>query len=397
MDAVGKSDHVLVTFRKEWSVDAVATSLALARILSAKGKTVDVVADGFVPGKSVAFLPGVAAVRPEISNVRKFVISLDVSKTKIDELSYDVQGDKLRIFVTPKTGSFETKDVASEASDFRYDLIITVDTPDLPSLGRVFERHTDLFYAVPTVNIDHDPGNEQHGNINVVDITATSCAELVHRVHKDADRAVLDEHVATCLLTGLISKTRSFKTSNVTPHTLGLASELVSAGARREDIIQNLYRTRPLSTLKLWGRALARLKYDPVTRMAWTVLVRQDFVHAGAEEEHLPDVIDELIANAPEADIIGLIYEQEAADATGAVAGVCALVSTEKHADALGLVAPLRPDGHRRMARICFPGGRILDAERSVLKTVARTLGREREVAHLLTDADGVGKTAAVS
>lgn len=381
---VDKSEHVLIAFPKEWSIDAVATSLALARILSAQGKNVDIAADGFAVRKDIAFLPGSDKVKNELGRLRKFVISLDASDAKIGELSYDMKGDILKIYVTPKSGAFEPKHVSSKADDHRYDMIVTIDAPDLPSLGEVFQRHSDMFYDVPLVNIDNDAGNEQYGNVNVVDITASSCAEIVHRMHNDAGKTVLDEDIATCLLTGLISKTRSFKTATVTPGTLGYASELVSAGARRDDIIQNLYRTRSLSTLKLWGRALARLKYDPATKMAWSVLVRQDFVHSGAEEEHLADVIDELIANSPEADIIGLIYEQESSEKVGEVGGICALVSTERHADALGLVAPLRPEGSRKMARICFPGGNILEAERSVLATVARSLGKDTNVAHLI-------------
>lgn len=383
-DLVAKSEHVLIAIPKEWSIDAVATALALSKALTAQGAHVDVVADGFSVRKDVAFLPGADAVKNEIGRLRKFVIELDASDTKVGELSYDMKGDKLRIFVTPKSGAFTEKDVSTRAAKYRYDVIVTIDAPDLASLGSVFERHSDMFFEVPLVNIDNDAGNEKYGNVNVVDITATSCAEIVHRMYKDADTEVLDEDIATCLLTGLISKTHSFKTPTVTPGTLAYASELISAGARRGDIIQHLYRTRSLSTLKLWGRALARLKYDPETRMAWSVLVRQDFVHAGAEEEHLADVIDELIANSPEADIIGLIYEQESSEKVGAIGGICALVWTERHADALGLVQPLRPEGNRRLARICFPGGTILDAERSVLATVARSLGKEPNVAHLV-------------
>ncbi|HSD12180.1 MAG TPA: hypothetical protein VLC10_01360, partial [Patescibacteria group bacterium] len=160
------------------------------------------------------------------------------------------------------------------------------------------------------------------------------------------------------------------------PRTLDIASELVSAGAKREEIVQNLYRTRTISTLKLWGRALARLKFDPGIKMAWTLLVRQDFIHAGATEEHLPDVIDELIMNSPEAEIVGLLYEQESPTEPGKVAGVCALVSTEKHADALGLLPGLKPDGTRRMARVCFPTTAIMDAEKSVLAAINKSLGK---------------------
>jgi phosphoesterase RecJ-like protein len=376
LEALKRSNNALVTCRRDWSVDAVASALAVARLIERQGKRADIVIDGFEPGKAVKFLPGVDAIKPAFQQLQRFIINLDIAKHKIDELSYDLEGDSLKIFVTPKTGQFDGRDVTTAASDFKYDLIVTVDTPDYPSLGSIFTANTDFFYHRPTINIDSEPGNEQYGNINAVDITATSTAEIIYGLLRSGGEHFLDEDVATCLLTGMISKTRSFKTATVTPKTLEAASQLIAAGARRDDIIQHLYRTRSLTTLKLWGRALARLKYDTAAKFAWTLLVRQDFVHAGAGEESLPDVIDELITNSPEAEIIGILYEQESAAEKGRVGGICALVSSEKYADSLGLVASLKPEGHRRLARICFPGGSLADAERSVLQAIYKTLGK---------------------
>ncbi|HTK05069.1 MAG TPA: DHH family phosphoesterase [Candidatus Eisenbacteria bacterium] len=381
METLQKSEHPLITFRKEWSVDAVASALALAKFLEKKGKKVDVVAEGFALPKSLKFLPGAEKIRPSFTHLQKFVIHLDLAKTKIDELSYDIEGDKLRIHVTPKAGRFDGKDVTTASTDFKYDCIITVDTPDYGSLGSLFTANTEFFYDRPTVNIDHEPSNEQYGNLNIVDITATSTAECVHSLLKSTGEHFLTEEIATCLLTGIVSKTRSFKTASVTPRTLDIASELVSAGAKREEIVQNLYRTRAISTLKLWGRALARLKFDPGIKMAWTLLLRQDFIHAGASEEHLVDVIDELIMNSPEAEIIGLLYEQESTTEPGKVAGICALVSSEKHSNSLGLMAGLKPDGTRRMARVCFPATAIMDAERSVMNAIYKSLGKQPKAA----------------
>ena len=376
LEALKRSEHALVTFRRDWSVDAVASALALARVLERRGKRVDVVAEGFVPNKSVGFLPGVDRIKPGFVQLQKFIISLDISKTKIDELSYDLQGDKLKVFITPKDGQFDGRDVTTAASEFKYDLIVTVDTPDYPSLGGLFSANTDFFYHRPTINFDSEPGNEQFGNINMVDITATSTAEVLYELFKSSGEHFLDEDTATCLLAGMIAKTRSFKTPSVTPKTLDAASQLIAAGARRDEIVQNLYRTRSLSTLKLWGRALARLKYDAAAKFAWTLLVRQDFIHAGAKEEFLPDVIDELILNSPEAEIVGVLYEQEAVGEPGRTAGICALVSSDKYADSLGLVSSLKPEGTRRLARICFPGAGLFEAEHSVLNAIYKTLGK---------------------
>ncbi len=377
METALASKHLLITFRKEWNVDAVASALALAAFFEKRGKRVDVIADGFVAPKSIKFLPGVDRILPAFSHLQKFVISLNLSKSKIDELSYDIENGKLRIQVTAKDGGrYEGKDVTTSTTDFKYDCIISLDTPDYGALGSLFSSNTELFYNRPVLNIDHDAANEQYGNFNAVDITATSSAECVYALLKATGEHFLNENVATCLLAGIIFKTRSFKTASVTPKTLDIASALVAAGARRDEIVQSLYRTRSISTLKLWGRTLARLKFDPTLKMAWSLLVRQDFIHAGASEEHLADVIDELIMNSPEAEIVGLLYEQEAENAPGKVAGICALVSTEKHADALGLMAGLKPDGTRKTARVCFPNTSIIEAEKMVLTTIGKSLGR---------------------
>jgi len=376
IETLKRSEHALITFRRDWSVDALASALAIQRYLTGKGKRAEVIADGFAPGKSAQFLPGANEVRPSFEHLQKFIINLDVTKTKIEELSYDLKDDKLRIYVTPKAGQFASADLTTATSDFKYDLIVTLDTPDYHSLGALFDLNTDFFYHRPTVNVDHDPANEHYGNLNAVDIAATSTSEIVYSLLHGAGEHFLDPDTATCLLAGMISKTRSFKTPSVTPRTLEIASELIAAGARRDEIVQNLYRTRSLATLKLWGRALARLKYDAAARFAWTLLVRPDFVHAGAGEEFLPDVIEELMMNSPEAEIFGVLYEQDAPADRSRPAGICALVSSEKYSNALGLVSSLKPEGTRRMARLCFPGQNLIEAEKAVLGSIYRSLGK---------------------
>jgi len=369
LEAVGKGNHALVTFRKEWTPDAVASALALARLVEARGKKADIVCDGFVPAKQISFLPGIDRIAPSLDKMRKFVISLDVTKNEVDEMTYVMNGNRLDILVTPKSGQYNEADVSTRSSAFKYDLVITVDTPDLGALGRPFADHPEFFYDTPIVNIDHGAHNENYGNINAVDITATSAAEMVHRLLKEANGGSLTEDTATLLLTGIISKTKSFKSATVTPRTLDIAADLMAAGAQRELIVQHLYKTRSISTLKLWGRTLARIKHDREIGMVWAMLTREDFVHSGADERCLPDVIDELMVTAPEAEIVGLIYEKEGA-------GICALVSSERHADSLGLVPDLRPEGSRSMARICFPDHDIRAAEQAVLQSVRKSLGK---------------------
>jgi nanoRNase/pAp phosphatase (c-di-AMP/oligoRNAs hydrolase) len=384
---IDRSQHALIALRQQWHPDAVASALALAKYLERKGKKADIVAEGFAAPTHLQFLPGIDRVRPGLNQLQKFVITLDVSQVGIDELSYDLVDNELQVFVTPKSGQFRPEHLNTRHAEFKYDLIITVDAPDFGSLGAVFHRHTDFFHHKPVINIDHDPANERYGNLNLVDIAASSAAEVLHQLLNDLGESAWDSETATCLLTGLIAKTRSFKTPRVTPRTLQIASELIAAGGQRDEIVRHLYRTRSLPTLKLWGRALSRLKHDPVSKFAWTLLVKPDFVHAGADYSQLADVMEELLVNSPEAEICGVLYEQPADKAAGTEEMICALICSDKHEHAGKLVADLKPEGDHRLARVCFPHANLIEAEKAVLNAVYKSLGKTAPYADTVTPA----------
>src|SRR3989344_711834 len=135
---INQARHVLVTFRKKATVDAVSGALALALVLQKIGKLVDVVCDGFALPGELKFLPQADTIANRLSNLQKLVISLRRSQNNVDQFSYDMESGDLKIYLTPKSGSFSKGDVKTEQSDYKYDLIITVDTPDFDSLGDVY-------------------------------------------------------------------------------------------------------------------------------------------------------------------------------------------------------------------------------------------------------------------
>ncbi|MFA5420820.1 MAG: hypothetical protein WC280_02225 [Patescibacteria group bacterium] len=79
-------------------------------------------------------------------------------------------------------------------------------------------------------------------------------------------------------------------------------------GAKREEIVSNLYRSRSLNTLKLWGRVLNNLQSSEDKSIIWANLFKNDFKETRAQEENLQDIIDELIISIPTAKIIIIFY-----------------------------------------------------------------------------------------
>lgn len=367
-ESVKKSKNILVCLPKDPTTDAIAAGLALFAALEKLGKKSKVVCNEFSLPPHHQFLPKSKEILSDLTSLKKFIISLDVTQTKVEELSYDIKDNKLDIFITPKDGLFRERDVSFSSTSYEYDLIFVVDSPDLESLGKLYDNNTEFFYHTSIINIDHSPTNEHFGQINLVDLTATSSSEIIFELIKEWKEDILDEYIATSLLAGIISKTKSFQTTTVTPRSLAIASHLISSGARREEIVKHLYQTKSVETLKLWGRALARLKQDKEHRIVWSLLGQEDFRKAGTtDEEDILSVIDELIVNAPKAEIIMILYEREKNK-------ILAVVNTPPNIDATSMLKEFKPVGTKDFTKIQIEAADLFIAEKRILETIKEFL-----------------------
>ncbi len=365
-DQVAKSKNILIATSQNPSVDAIAASLALKIILEQQNKKVKVVSQDYTLLPQHSFLPKSKDIHSDLSTLKQFVISLDLGQTKVEELSYDIKEDKLNIYIKPKTGFFKNEDLSTSDDNYEYDLIFTIDAPELEALGSIYDSNTEFFYKIPIINIDHKPSNDNYGQINLVDITATSVSEIVFELLKEHDEKMLNEYIATNLLTGIISKTKSFQTPQVTPKSLAIASHLISSGARREEIIRNLYQTKSLPALRLWGRALSRLRSSDRGQVIWSLINKNDFQCAEANEDDLDGVIDELIVNTPTAEIIVIIYETKDS--------VTALISTQKHLDGYKIFANFNPVGSKDFTKITLENKTLTEAEQIIIAKAQESL-----------------------
>lgn len=365
--ALQDAQHILITFPNTKTMVATGTALALAHTLESMNKRVDIVSAGFTLPGNLKFLPQVKKISSQVTGLRKFIISLNLTSVKLKDLSYSLEKDKLKIYLTPESGSFSNHDISTQSSDFIYDLIITVDTPDLNSLGDLFHNNTEFFYQTTIINMDNHPSNEHFGQINLVNFNLASTAEialeLIEQIHPEA----LTADVATCLYTALTVASKNFTSPQVTPQTLERAGHLIALGARREEVVTHLFRTKKLPLLKLWGRVLARLKSDSSRQLVWSMLTPDDFVKSGADESVLPGVVEELILNAPEAKTVVLLYEQK----TGTTS-VYIYAGAGRRAD--DLLKPFSPQGDQHTARTTLNNTSVIEAEKKVIEHIKALL-----------------------
>lgn len=366
------SEHILIAFpyasdSKE-SGDALGSALALFGYLNKIGKKVDVAASGFETSGRMNFLPHTSEVRPEIVRPQSYTLRVKNDQAQIKELSYGVQNGALEIYLTPEHGELDMEHIELHKGKYKYDTIMTLDAPDFVSLGKIFEQHAPLFYNTPIINIDHHSANEHYGQINLVDINAAATGEIVAGLLKQIGNHHIDADIATNLFAAIFLKTHGFRNLNISPNTLKIGAELIQLGARREEIMKNIYRSRSLACLRLWGKALAHLKHDPVLKFAWSTLTLREILETGGDARELPDVIEELIFTAPEAALVALIYEE-------AEGRICVMLSTKKQSAMPSALPWDVVQSAPGLIKYCLLNYDIMSAEREVVERVKGMLG----------------------
>ena len=305
------AQNILLVTHKNMDGDGLASMLVMKDLLVKFGKQVTSFSADQVP-ESFSFLPGVSSVVSTLPSSNDFVVSLNCKTTQIEKVRYSQDGSQLNIVVTPKNGTLYSEDLTSYKALSKYDLIIVLDSGDLEHLGKIYEENTDMFFSTPVVNIDHHISNSGFGQLNIVDVTVASTTHIVYEIIKqlvDNVQEFMTPEIATLLLTGLIVDTGSFQHANTSPRSLEFAADLIEYGAKQQEIIQNIYKTKPLSTLKLWGRILTKIKEDKIRKIVWSTITKSDLLETGATPHEAEGLIDELMTNAPGAEIVVLLKD----------------------------------------------------------------------------------------
>ncbi|MFA4995758.1 MAG: DHH family phosphoesterase [Patescibacteria group bacterium] len=371
VDILRNQKRFLILTHKNADGDAIGSMLALYLSLKRLGKEVVAYSGDAIPGV-FSYLPELKSIDNTFNGSRSFVISVDTKNTKADKIMYKVQDNKLDIIITPKEGLFEEKMVSFSKGQFNFDAIIVLDSTDLERLGPIYDNHPEIFYEVPVVNIDHHAGNDHFGKINLVDLTATSTSEiLVSAIEAlTGDPKFFDEKIATALLTGIITDTNSFQNTNTTPKSLTVAAQLVAAGAQQQEIIKNIYKTKPLSTLRLWGRALSNLHDECDYKFVWSQIYKKDYLEVGASEEQSSGLIDELLKTAAGVDFALLLSEKN-----GDVHG--SLRSTNRAKDVSEIAKLFDGGGHSMAAAFQIKGTSLLESSGMIIEKI-KSFQKER-------------------
>lgn len=163
---------------------------------------------------------------------------------------------------------------------------------DCSNFERIEETHKIFKNIKNIINIDHHNSNENYGDLNYIDSSASSVGEIIYDLIKFINLDLLDEKISTCLYTAIITDTGSFRYSNVSSKTFSVVSDLASQGIKPNLIADNIYNRNTYSGLKLLGKALLTLEVDESNYVSWLTITRDMLNNTEANDEEVEGIID---------------------------------------------------------------------------------------------------------
>ncbi len=235
------ANNVLVTVSSNPSVDQLAGAIGLTLLLNKQGKHATAVFSGEVP-PVISFLQPEKTLEKTTDSLRDFIISLD--KSKADKLRYKVEDKVVKIFITPYKTSLSEKDLEFSQGDFNVDVVMALGVHERSELDQAITAHGRILHDATVISVNNHEAAEL-GSIHWLDQGASSLCEMLTLLADDLQKDLLDEQIATALLTGIVAETDRFRNAKTTPQSLEVSGMLMSAGANQQLVTAKLDQPAP--------------------------------------------------------------------------------------------------------------------------------------------------------
>jgi len=169
------------------------------------------------------------------------------------------------------------------------DLIIIVDASSPDRVGRVQE----LFNYRRVVVVDHHATNTNFGNVNWVEPTYASTAQMVKEILEKLN-IKYDAELATMNLTGIATDTGFFKYSNTDSKVFKDASDLLEKGAELSKITNSVLENKPIENLLLLKDVVDKLQFYQDKQVAVSYVTMEMIEKYNILPKNIPPFVSDL-------------------------------------------------------------------------------------------------------
>ena len=243
-EKIQRGANILIALSKDPNLDEISAAIALAIVLDQQKKHVTAIYSGKTPN-ALEFLKPEDTFEKDTSSLQDFIIALN--KSKADHLTYKLDGDYVKIYITPYKGQVKKEDLEYSYGDYNVDLVIVFNVNAGNEIDSALSEYGRIMHDASAINITSGlPG--RFADLEWSDPEKSSVCEMVYNLLKELEITDLSQEVATALLTGILSATERFSNSRTKPTTMAVASKLMEAGADQQLISANILKPETLTT-----------------------------------------------------------------------------------------------------------------------------------------------------
>jgi hypothetical protein len=248
VEKIKGSTNILVTVSKDPTVDELSAALGLTVLLNKMEKHTTAIFSGVIP-PAITFLDPDKVFENTADSLRDFIIALD--KEKADHLRYKVDGDVVKIFITPYKTTITDQDLEFSQGDFNVELVLALGVQDQEHLDIALAANGQMLHDVTIATLSAGSKESQLGSMDWRDVDAGSLCEMVVDISDSlkVDKTLLDKQTATALLTGIVAATERFSNNLTSSRVMSMAAQLMAAGADQQLIAAKLQEVHEIDSL----------------------------------------------------------------------------------------------------------------------------------------------------
>lgn len=201
--------------------------------------------------------------------------------------------------IPPGLRHLEGSRLVKHRAQGNFDLTVVLDSSDLLRTGSSLGNRT------PDLNIDHHITNLEFARLNLVDPKAVATSAILAEWLPRWGFSIKSD-AASALLTGIITDTIGFRTSNMNPAALRLAANLMDCGANIAELYRAGLGQKSFEAARYWGVGLERLQRE--NGLIWTTLFLSDRQAVGYNGNDDADLVNFLTST--DGDVVVLFNEQ---------------------------------------------------------------------------------------
>ena len=155
------------------------------------------------------------------------------------------------------------------------ELIFTLDFNALHRTGEMEQVLAKL--TAPFIMIDHHQKPDDYAAVTYSDTAFGSTCEMIYNfISFLGKKDQIDKVIGTCIYTGILTDSGSFRFPKTTGNTHRIVAELIDLGVENTEIPTLLFDNSGFERLQLLGRALQNMKVIAEHKTAYTTLTQEE-------------------------------------------------------------------------------------------------------------------------